>query len=221
MIVLKKMSWVTESPTVVALVSQFARMRLKPDEALHEYFIRAQELMTRLSDAGERISETIFMALVLNGFPERFENFVVQETFNPSANFTELRSRLTNFEESRKQRNGEEEQQNQLVAMPSRGKFETSSSKSKNFTYKNKEKAEESKRLSCYCCGKVGHIAKNCFLRNKAECRKCGKKGHLDVTCRSQITEKTAVQMPNSQSIHSVHLSSGSKVVSEDKVLID
>ena len=75
--------------------------------------------------------------------------------------------------------------------------------------------------MSCYCCGKVGHIAKNCFLRNKAECRKCGKKGHLDVTCRSQSTEKTAVQMPNSQSLHSVHLSSGSKVVSKDKVLID
>ena len=47
------------SPTVVALVSQIGRMRLKPDEALQEYFIRAQELMTRLSDAGERISETI------------------------------------------------------------------------------------------------------------------------------------------------------------------
>ena len=144
----------------------------------------------------------------------------MQESFNASANFTELRSRLTNFEESRKQRICEEEQQNQHVAMPSRGKFEKSSSKSKSFSYKNKEKAEESKQLNCYCCGKVGHIAKN-FLRNNAQCRKCGKKGDLDVTCRSQSTEKTAVQMPNSQSLHSVHLSSGSKVVSKDKVLID
>ena len=161
-----------ESPTAVALVSQIARMRLKPDEALHEYFIRAQELMTRLSDAGERISETIFMALVLNGLPEKFENFVVQESFNPSANFTVLRSRLTNFEESRKQRNGKEEQQNQHVAMPSRGKFEKSSSESKSFCYKNKEKAEESKQLSCYCSGKVGHIAKNCFFEKQSRMSK-------------------------------------------------
>ena len=70
------------SPTVVALVSQNTRMRLKPDEALHKYFIRAQELMTRMSNAGERISETIFMAFVLNGLPERFENFVVQDKFS-------------------------------------------------------------------------------------------------------------------------------------------
>ena len=76
-----------ESPTVVALVSQIATMQLKPDEALHEHFITAQELMTRLSDAGERISETIFM--VLNGRPERFENFLRRESFNQSTNLTE------------------------------------------------------------------------------------------------------------------------------------
>ena len=64
-----------KSPTVVALVSQIARVQLKPDEALHVYFIRTQKLMTRLSDAGEPISVTIFMALVLNGLPEGFENF--------------------------------------------------------------------------------------------------------------------------------------------------
>ena len=107
-----------ELPTVVALVSQIARMQLKPDEALHEYFIRAQELMRRLTDAGEHVSETTFMVLVLNGLPERFENSVVQGSFNPSAKFTELRSRLISFDYSRKQRNGEEEQENQHVAMP-------------------------------------------------------------------------------------------------------
>ena len=75
--------------------------------------------------------------------------------------------------------------------------------------------------MSCYCCGKIGHIAKKSFLRNKAECRNCGKKGHLGATCRSQSTNKTAVQMPSSQSLHSVHLSSGNNVVNKDKVLID
>ena len=124
-----------ESTTVVALVSQIPRMQLKPDEALHEYFIRAQELMTKLDDACERISGMIFMVLVLKGLPERFEKFKVQENFNPSANFTELRSRMTNFEDSCKQRNGEEEQQNQHVAMSSSGKFEKSSSNSRRFGF--------------------------------------------------------------------------------------
>ena len=142
--------------------------------------------MTQLSDTGERTLETVFMALVLNGLPERFESFVVRKaSIHPP---TSLSSRFTNFEDSHKQRNGEEEQQNQHLAKPSSGK---SSSKSRNFGCE-KDKLEESKRSSCYCCGKVGHIAKNCFLRNKADCRKCGENGHLDVFCRSQSTDKTA-----------------------------
>ena len=128
---------------------------------------------------------------------------------------------MTNFEDSRKQRSVEEEHQKQHVAMPSSGKFEKSSSKSKSFSYRKEDKLEESKRVSCYCCGKIGHIAKNCFLRNKAECRNCGNKGHLDATCRSQSTDKTAVQMPSSQSLRSVHLSSWKSVVSKEKVLME
>ena len=61
------------------------------------------------------------MESILKGLPRRFESFVVQEDFNPSDNFPELRSRLTNIEDSHKQRIGEEEQQGQHVAMFWRG----------------------------------------------------------------------------------------------------
>ena len=61
-----------DSPIVMALVSQIARTQLKPDEALHGYFNRAQKLTTRLSDAGERIPVTIFMALILEGQHQLF-----------------------------------------------------------------------------------------------------------------------------------------------------
>ena len=50
-----------------------------------------QELMCRLTETGEQISDTI---QCLNGLPEKYEHFVVQESFNPAANFTELRTRL-------------------------------------------------------------------------------------------------------------------------------
>ena len=59
--------------------------------------------MTRLSDAGERISDTLFNALVINGLPEQYEQFVVvQESFQPATNVpraqdeaTQLRRRET------------------------------------------------------------------------------------------------------------------------------
>ena len=60
--------------------------------------------MSRLTKAGEKISET-FNALVVNGLPEKYEHFIVQESFNPAANFTELRTRLQNFDDRRFQRN--------------------------------------------------------------------------------------------------------------------
>jgi hypothetical protein len=78
-----------EKPTVVSLVRQISRLQLGEEEKLHEYFIHAQELMSRLSDAGEKISETLFNALVINSLPEKYEHFVVQESFNPALTFTE------------------------------------------------------------------------------------------------------------------------------------
>ena len=93
-----------ETITVISLMRQLARLQLREDKAIHQYFIRAQELVTRLHHAGEELSETLFNAMVLNGLPQRHENFVVQESFNPAENFVELRKRLTNFEESHRQR---------------------------------------------------------------------------------------------------------------------
>ena len=93
-----------EKPTVVSLVRQLSRLQLGEEEKLHEYFIRSQELMSRLIEAGENMTETLFNALVINGLPERYEHFVVQESFNPASTFKELRTRLQNYEDSRKQR---------------------------------------------------------------------------------------------------------------------
>ena len=60
-----------ETPTVVTLVAQFARLQLEEAEDLDSFFIKGQELLTRLQEAGEAVSETLFNALVLNGLQMR------------------------------------------------------------------------------------------------------------------------------------------------------
>ena len=45
-----------ESETVVSVMRQLARLKLKEDEALHNCFIRAQELPNCLEQAGEHLS---------------------------------------------------------------------------------------------------------------------------------------------------------------------
>ena len=89
-----------ETSTVVTLVAQL----LGDAEDLDSFFIRGKELLTRLEEVGEAVSETLFNAVVLNGLPMRYKSFVIQESFNPSTNLTELRKRLHNFHGSTAQR---------------------------------------------------------------------------------------------------------------------
>ena len=93
-----------ETPTVMTLVAQLARLQLEDAEDLKSFFIRGQELLTRLQEAGEAVSETLLKALVLNDLPMRYESFVIRESFNPATSFTELRKRLQNIHESTAQR---------------------------------------------------------------------------------------------------------------------
>ena len=155
-----------ETPTVVTLVAQLARLQLEDSEDLDSFFIRGQELLTRLQDAGEAVSETLFNALVLNGMPMRYESFVIQESFNPATNFTELRKRLPNFHESTVQRH---KGQSGSVALAVKRDFKTGPGKG-----------------NCFVCGIPGHFAKDCRNKETAQCSKCGEKGHLDRACKRQ-----------------------------------
>ena len=155
-----------ETPTVVTLVAQLARLQLEDSEDLDSFFIRGQELLTRLQEAGEAVSETLFNALVLNGLPMRYESFVIQESFNPATNFTELRKRLQNFHESTVQRH---KGQSGSVALAVKRDFK-----------------KGPKKGNCFVCGIPGHFAKDCRKKETAQCSKCGEKGHLDRACKRQ-----------------------------------
>ena len=71
--------------------------------------------MTKLSDAGERASDTLVNALMINGLPEQNENFVVQGSFQPVTTFEGLRTRLRNFEDAIRVRQEEQPIGNQVT----------------------------------------------------------------------------------------------------------
>ena len=106
--------------------------------------------MSRLTDAGEKTSETLFNALVVNGPPEKYEHFIVQESFNPAANFTELRTRLQNFDDSRFQRNQAEE--GRATAIHS--------------NVPGRNKGPSKLKGDCFVCGYPGLFAKQCSKRS-------------------------------------------------------
>ena len=151
---------------MVTLVAQFARLQLEDSEDLDSFFIRGRELLTRLQELGEANPETLFNALVLNGLHMRYESFVIQESFNPATNLTELRKRLQNSHESTVQRH---RGQSGSVALAVKRYFK-----------------KGPKRGNCFVCGIPGHFAKDWRRKETAKCSKCGKKGHLDRACKRQ-----------------------------------
>ena len=105
---------------------------------LHDYFVRSQELMTPLSEAGGAVTDILF-----NGLPDSYALFVVQESFQPVKTFPELRKTLRKYNESRKARRGERTGYGHTAMQAVRKKKGVSSS-------------------GCYRCGQKGHMARDC-----------------------------------------------------------
>ena len=147
---------IVETLTVVTLVAQLARLQLENAEDLDSFFIRGQELLTRLQEAGEAVPETLFNALVLNGQTMRYESIVIQEILIPA----------TNFHESTAQRH---KGRSGSVALAVKRDFKKGPMKG-----------------NCFVCGIPGHFAMDCRRKETAQCSKCGEKGHLDRACKRQ-----------------------------------
>ena len=121
-------------------------------------------MLTRLQEAGEAVLETLFNALVLNVLPMRHESSVIQESFNPATNFTELRKRLQKFHESTAQRH---KGQCGSVALAVKRDFKKGPRKG-----------------NCFVCGIPGHFAEDCRRKETAQFSKSDEKGHLDRACK-------------------------------------
>ena len=79
---------------MVNLLGQLAKLRLGLEEGLIDYIDRSQELMMRLTQAGEAITGILFNALLINGLPDSKKNFVVKGSFQPTNTFPYLRTNL-------------------------------------------------------------------------------------------------------------------------------
>ena len=96
----------------------------------------------------------------------KYESFVIQESFNPATDFTELRKRLQNFHESTGQRHKGE---SGSVALAVKRDFKKGSRKG-----------------NCSVCGILEHFATDCRKKETSQCRKCCEEGHLDRACKRQ-----------------------------------
>ena len=104
-------------PRVITLYKRLSTLQLASDEHLIDYIIRAEAVAAALKTAGEEVSESMIMAMVLNGLPPTYDTFsTVVEQREKEMSFQEFKKALMCHEESGKLKNQREQQENIMSA---------------------------------------------------------------------------------------------------------
>lgn len=76
------------------------------NETVTEYVIRAETATAALRNAGEEVSDSLLIAMLLKGLPESYQSFVVVVTQSKKQQiFSEFKGALRSFEDTESARN--------------------------------------------------------------------------------------------------------------------
>ena len=179
----------SSKPRIIKLYTELTSLVMSDCESTTDYMLRAEKASTSLKSAGETISDSLLIAMILKGLNDSyrpFETVITQR--RDEVSFSEFKSSLRAYEESERARN------------PNTGENVMKVSSS----YKNKD-------TECYTCGNLGHIAADCRSskssgsasssnrskqgrsKSKRWCELCKNRSHDTDYCRKNKTKVKTV----------------------------
>ncbi|KAK8344206.1 hypothetical protein V6Z11_A07G063300 [Gossypium hirsutum] len=149
--------------------------------SIEEYFLKVKNLCSEISelDVEEPVSDARLRRYLILGVRKDLMPFLENLLSNQEA----LIKQMTNVKLSSKS-------EDVLFVKDQMRKILYSKSSSGDRNQSRSEKQPKRPFKSCYRCGKLGHIKRDC--RVKVACDRCGKPGYIKANCRVKMQEEAA-----------------------------
>ena len=165
-------------PRIITLYTELTSLKKGSDETITDYVLRAETASTMLKSAGEEVSDSLLVAMVLKGLPAEYQPFVAIVTQSEEDYaFAKFKASLRSFEETEKHRMSYVDGDDKIMKIASDGKG----------------------KIVCFNCGKEGHKTPQCKKKKKNSggknaggntggpwCGSCKSSSHNQSECRHQ-----------------------------------
>lgn len=182
------------------LLQRFHEYRMKPEDSVIQHVASVQNLASQLKDAGQELAEVEIMAKVLGSLPHKYNTLITAWDSVPTEDqkIGVLLERLIK-EENRMTIEGEATSAFSVVSVSGKNRgFSGNKEKRNNRQSENRAKS----KVECFYCKKKGHIARECYKRQRDKQRDTGKVGENSAfvaTVRNSQQNKMSVQPSNGE----------------------
>ena len=194
-------------PRIVTLWTELSNLTKENRESVTDYIIRAENAVSALRNAGETVSDSLLIAMVLKGLPHMYKPFEVVVTQRHEVQtFSEFKVALRNYEDTENSRGAREQDSVKHLKF---NKFQRKGHNSNNGggdSSRNNGGGDSSRGnedgIVCYHCGVPGHKANVCNKKGKRWCKNCKNNTHYTNKCKKgpsnqdgNFTSTNAAQM--------------------------
>ena len=178
----------SSKPRIISLYCELTTLKLAVDESITDYLLRGETTYTRLNEAGEKVSESLLIAMLLKGLPDEFKSFssVILQQNVDKLSFESFKNSLKNYHENEKARTEHRSDTETVMKVESKN-------------YRQGAIKKTTKQDICYSCGERGHRKNTCTVKNKY-CTNCNSSTHNTIICKSKKSNNSSKSVSNSTS---------------------